>query len=136
MALLKKGNPLLTIVKSTCPACQEGDFFLSSNPYHLKVLGELHKNCPKCGQRFSLEPGFYFGAAYVSYAINVALMVACGLGVYLTVEEPEALHYIGAIFGFTLLLFPFIFRWSRLIWATLFIPFGGEKKQFKKSPDQ
>ncbi len=32
--------------------------------------------CPVCGEDFLREPGFYFGAAYVSYGLTVALWVA------------------------------------------------------------
>lgn len=132
MSIFKKGWWIRTVTTATCPACQEGDFFISKNPYDFRRLGEIHKNCPECGQRYSLEPGFYFGAAYVSYALNVALMVACGVAVYVLIEETEAWHYLSAIFGMTLLLFPVIFRLSRLIWAAMFIPWGGEKKQFNR----
>ena len=36
----------------------------------------MHKECAACGEDFEREPGFYFGAAYVSYALTVALWVA------------------------------------------------------------
>jgi len=132
MPLIKKGNQLYAIMHQKCPACHEGDFFKYSHGYRTKDIGSYHDNCPKCGQRFSIEPGFYFGAAYVSYGLNVALMVSCGTAVYMLVEEPEPFHYLTAIFGMTILLFPAIFRLSRIIWATMFIPFGGEKRQFNK----
>ena len=133
MPLFKKGNPLYGIFRQKCPACHEGEFFKHKHGYPFSEIGDYPDNCPACGQRFSIEPGFYFGAAYVSYALNVALMVSCAVAVYVLVPEPEPHHYLLTIFGFTFLLFPGIFRFSRIIWATFFIPFGGEKKQFKKN---
>jgi hypothetical protein len=91
-----------------------------------------HERCPKCGQRFSVEPGFYFGAAYVSYALNVALVVASCVAVYVLHPDPEPHHYVIALVSVILLLLPATFRLSRIIWATMFIPFGGEKKQMAK----
>lgn len=132
MAFFKKGNPLRSITTQKCPACQEGEFFVHPHGYRTSEVGTVLDKCPKCGQRYTIEPGFYFGAAYVSYALNVALMVSCAVAVYVLVPEPKALHYVFAILGFTFLLFPGIFRFSRIIWATMFIPFGGEKRQFNK----
>lgn len=127
-----KGSPLSTIFTLTCPACQEGEFFQSKNPYNLKKIGEVHERCSECGQRFSIEPGFFFGAAYVSYALNVAIFCACCLIIYLLVEKTEVWMYITAVIASTIFLAPITLRVSRMIWATMFIPFGGEKKQFNK----
>ena len=132
MPLLKKGNPLYGILYQKCPACHEGEFFKHKHGYRFKEIGDYPSHCAHCRQRLSIEPGFYFGAAYVSYALNVALMVSCAVAVYVLIPEPEAHHYLIAIFSMTALLFPGIFRFSRIIWATMFIPFGGENKQFKK----
>jgi len=125
----KKGHWIVPIVKQKCPACHEGDFFKHKHGYRSSEIGDTHENCQRCGQRFMLEPGFFFGAAYVSYGLNVALMVACGIAVYVLVDNPEPHHYLIPIIGLTVLLLPVIFRLSRMIWATMFIPFGGEKKQ-------
>lgn len=120
---------LSSILRSKCPACRKGEFFKNKNPYRLKKLGELHDNCPNCGQRFSLEPGFYFGAAYVSYGLNVALFIAVVIAVNVLVENPEIKTYVFSIIAATLILAPLLFRYSRVIWASMFIPLGGEKKK-------
>ena len=125
----KSGHWIVPIIKRKCPACHKGEFFKYPHGYRIKGIGELHKNCPNCGQRFTLEPGFYFGAAYVSYGINIALMVTCAVAVYVLIPEPEPHHYLIPILASTFLLLPIIFRMSRIIWATMFIPFGGEDKQ-------
>lgn len=128
---MKKGNPLYAIFKQRCPACHEGEFFVHSHGYRTKEIGKIHEHCPKCGQRYTPEPGFYFGAAYVSYALNAALMVSVAVALnVLMSEDPEPHHYLIGIVSLTALLLPGIFRLSRIIWATMFIPFGGEKKQF------
>lgn len=128
----KKGNWLIPILKQKCPACHKGDFFKHKHGYRTNEIGEVHENCQYCGQRFKLEPGFFFGAAYVSYALNVAYMVACAVAVFVLVPEPEPHHFLIPIIGGTVILLPAIFRLSRIIWATMFIPFGGEQKQMAK----
>lgn len=132
MSAQKKPHWIIPIAKQKCPACHKGDFFIHPHGYRLKDTGTINEICEKCGQRFTLEPGFYFGAAYVSYALNVALMVSCAVAVYVLIEETKPEYYLASIIGMTLLLFPGIFRMSRIIWATMFIPYGGEEKQYKK----
>lgn len=73
--MLKKGTKLYSIFKFKCPQCQEGEFFISK-PYDLKNVGKIHENCSECGIKYSKEPGFYYGAMYVSYALGVAQLVA------------------------------------------------------------
>ena len=115
------------IIGRKCPACQKGDYFKHKHGYRLKEMGHFQDECKECGQRFRIEPGFYFGAAYVSYGINVGVMIVCAALVSLFFENPTLWNYVILIFTVTLLGFPIIFRLSRLIWAYLFIP---KKKDF------
>ena len=70
-----KKNRLGALLSNRCPKCYEGKLFLSS-AYNLKRVSEMPAECPVCGEDFAREPGFYFGAAYVSYALTVALWIA------------------------------------------------------------
>ena len=36
----------------------------------------MHDHCRSCGFKYKIEPSFFFGAMYVSYAVNVAIGVA------------------------------------------------------------
>ena len=69
-----KGTKLYSIFKLKCPKCHEGEFF-ESRLYDLKKLGHVLEECPTCKTSYVPEPGFYFGAMYVSYALGVALFV-------------------------------------------------------------
>ena len=53
--------------------------FKVPNPYWPRTINQMHPSCPVCGENFKREPGFYFGAAYVNYAMTVALWVS-GVG--------------------------------------------------------
>lgn len=97
--------------------------------YTWKNIGEMYRLCPVCNTNLLPETGFYFGAAYVSWALTVALWVT----VLVVLKILDALALIE--FGFlthpvtflttgsvaTLVLFPYLFRVSRSIWAHLFI---------------
>ncbi len=36
----------------------------------------MNEKCPVCGQTTDMEPGFYYGTSYVSYALADAITVA------------------------------------------------------------
>jgi len=85
----------------------------------------MHRSCPECGQDFMQEPGFYFGAMYFSYAINIAIMVTFGVG-YEVLFDPEPVWpTLVSVATPPLLLSPYTFRVSRVI--NLYV-FGRIKK--------
>jgi hypothetical protein len=119
---------LKTILSCKCPSCAEAGLFEVSNPYKLRSLTKMHKACPNCDADFVKEPGFYFGASYVSYGITVGMWVA----VLVALITFDALQFIE--FGFLthpgtfiicgvstlLILLPIIYRVSRSIWLSAF----------------
>jgi uncharacterized protein (DUF983 family) len=103
-----------------CPQCQEGDFFVS-HPYDLKNAGKTHLNCPKCGLDFRREPGFYFGALYVSYAFGVALFVTVYLSFLLFFPKVSVWWPIVLISIFSVALGPYLYALSKVIWIHFFV---------------
>ncbi len=76
--------------------------------------------CELCSEDFRKEPGYYFGAAYVSYALTVAL----GIGLYALQAVFLDLDTIPFLIMFSLLLLillPLLYRYARLIWINLFV---------------
>ena len=69
-------NKTMSILKLKCPRCGEADMFCNSNVYKFKGFFDMPKECPNCKQDFEIEPGFYYGAMYVSYALTIAVTVA------------------------------------------------------------
>jgi uncharacterized protein (DUF983 family) len=134
--MLGKGSKLYSIFRHKCPRCQEGDFFVS-HPYDLSKAGDLHPECPNCGLKYQAEPGFYYGAMYVSYAITVALFVTIWVSFNLFLPSFSVGWQIGAIIFFTLLLGPYIYALSKIIWANFFFSYekntnnGGTKTKDK-----
>lgn len=123
-----KGTKLYSIFTMTCPRCHEGPLFKHKQAYSTK-MGEMHKTCKNCGERFEPEPGFYFGAAYVSYALTVALWVAYyvalvtfeALGFYTFTFDENALAFILGGVALLVLLLPLLYRFSRSIWINFFV---------------
>lgn len=103
------------------------------NAYLPRTMNTMPKACPNCEADFEREPGFYFGAAYVSYALTVALWVAVlvalntfgALGwIAFTgfLDQPEVFLLSGI--GTLIALLPLVQRLSRSIWIHLFLRFG------------
>ena len=133
--LIGKGSKLNSVFKMKCPRCQEGDFFIS-HPYSLKNVGKTHKHCPSCGLKYEKEIGFYYGAMYVSYALGVGLFVACWASFNLFFPNANVFTQIAVISGLSIVLSPYLYALSKIIWANLFFSYDPDAiKNFKVSKE-
>lgn len=117
-----KGSKLYSIFKFKCPHCQEGNLYKSPLS-SMQGIYNMYDNCPKCGQRFQMEPGFYWGAMYIGYGISSAYMLTAMM-VYLfvfdlTVNQSFAAAIIGGIF-----IVPIIARLARAIWINIYVKYN------------
>ena len=108
------------IISCKCPSCGQAYVFKNQNPYNLWQLADMHKRCPKCDKSFDREPGFYFGAMYVSYGLTSGIVIVFAAVLGWGFKLPT-LPLIGIITAVILATFPLIFRWSRMIWLSWFI---------------
>ncbi|WP_184549375.1 DUF983 domain-containing protein [Mucilaginibacter sp. FT3.2] len=107
------------IVHAKCPRCRRGDLFANSM-YGLKAQ-EMNKTCPHCGLTFEREPGYFYVAMFVSYALNVAQMVTLAVAISVLTGSHNPWLYCGVILTVAVVLSPFNFRYSRvalLHWLT------------------
>ena len=74
--MLKKGTKLYSILTGSCPKCHEESMYVDRNPYSLGKLFKMHERCSNCGTKYKIEPSFFYGAMYVSYAVGIAFAVA------------------------------------------------------------
>ena len=119
-----KGTKLYSILNFKCPFCHEGQFF-QAHPYNLRRAGDLLERCPACQRKYSIEPGFYFGAMYVSYAITVALAVSMWVAILVLAPDME-LHWQVAMIGSVILIgAPIFYALSKIIWANMFFDYQG-----------
>ncbi len=109
-----------------CPKCRTGKMF-QHKPYSFKGITSLNKSCPHCNTSYQLEPSFFYGSMYVSYALGVALAVAVyvlllflGLGQY-------ALTSFFIIATAIVVLAPYVYQLSKVVWASFFIKYDPKK---------
>jgi cell shape-determining protein MreD len=79
-----------------------------------------------CHLKYEREPGFYYGAMYVSYALGVALFVTVWASCNLWFPWLSAWTQIGLVVFFTLVLSPYLFALSKIIWANFFISYDAD----------
>jgi uncharacterized protein (DUF983 family) len=106
-----------------CPRCLEGNLYVTPNPYVLKETSNMHAECPKCGLNFMPEPGYYYGAMYVSYALTIAVGVSIFVAENVLFGSFNAIGYLIALTIILLALAPYTFRTSRAIWLNMFFKY-------------
>ena len=107
------------VAKEKCPRCRQGNLF-TSPAYSPKKFHEMHEDCSECGLHFELEPGFFYGAMYISYGISVGLLLVIGTIIFLTVKDAPLWIYLVSIASVPIIFLPFIFRVSRVIFLYIF----------------
>jgi|SRR5476651_2007001 len=101
------------MLHTKCPRCRRGDMFKGG----LYSFGsnKINDFCPHCGMRFEIEPGYFYAAMYVSYALNVMYAGILWTGTYMLTHNMDSPWlYITVILGGCFILSPITFRYSRV----------------------
>ncbi len=80
----------------------------------------MNNRCSNCGFNYQKEPGFFFGAMYVSYGLAVAQGILTYLIASQFFSERFDLRIIWIIALVLILLSSFNMRISRILWIYLF----------------
>jgi len=82
---------------------------------------KMNTTCDHCQLTFEIEPGYFYVAMFVSYAMNVAEFVAVCIAISVLTGSTNPWFYVIAIFFVSIALSPFNFRYSRMVllyWLT------------------
>ncbi|MEJ8802110.1 DUF983 domain-containing protein [Pontibacter sp. H249] len=126
----KQNSILYGILTAKCPRCREGKMFTGG--LYTTKFADMHTSCPCCGQPYEPEPGFYYGAMYVSFAFNVAAFLVSLFILYQFVDEITMGMMIGVVAAVVIGLLPVIFRLSRVLWIYIFVRYEGPCSQIQK----
>lgn len=107
-------SKLGAILAEKCPRCREGNVFEHSL-LNVRHFSQTHVHCPVCGLRYEIEPGFFYGAMFISYGFSVALLIVLGVALYYFFNDPPLLTYILVVTFVTLLLVPPMYRYARIL---------------------
>jgi len=116
---MSNSSKLKAAINARCPQCHEGRLF-KFKWWNVFNFSQMEENCSECGMRYEVEPGFFFGAMYISYAITVGIMLVGGIVIYNGFNDPDAMGYVVPITVISLLLVPFNYRAARVIFIHLF----------------
>lgn len=100
----------------------------------------MNSKCAHCGEDFGREPGYYFGAAYVSYGLTIALWVAVfvafttfdAIGLMSFSFFDDAVLYLVIGVALLLILMPVIYRLSRSMWIHMFVKYRADAVEFNQ----
>lgn len=111
-----------SVLKMTCPKCHKGKLFINPNPFNFSTLTQMPETCRCCGQPNQPEPGFYYGAPYISYMICIAF---CFINYFLfeSIFGISGTKFLIANSLVLLILWPIIFRYARSVFIHLFIKY-------------
>ncbi|MBT8293072.1 MAG: DUF983 domain-containing protein [Eudoraea sp.] len=120
--MLKKGNKLYSILTGSCPRCHGESMYEDTNPYHLGSLFKMHTRCTHCNTKYKIEPSFFYGAMYVSYAVGIVFAVAAFVIAFLILGIGLLETFIAIVVTMVVFM-PVIIRLSRNIWINIFIKY-------------
>lgn len=79
----------------------------------------MNSVCSNCEVSFEPEPGFYFGAMYVSYGFTILLFIFVWAALRFFFNPPDWI-YISAIAAAAAISTPISFRYSRILFLYWF----------------
>jgi len=101
------------MIHSKCPKCHVGNVF-EGKVYSLRKQ-HMNEVCPHCGVKYEVEPGYFYAAMYVSYALSVAEIVSVSVAIAVLSRSESPWVYLAGLAVTILLFAPFNFRYARLI---------------------
>ncbi len=117
-----KNSKIFSIITCTCPQCHTGKMFKPGWGLPFWNFGTMQERCPNCNLNFTPEPGFYFGASYMSYIFGTALSGTIWFIMY-RLKIDETVPLLLTIFAALVLAAPYNFKISRASWLHIFVKY-------------
>ncbi len=115
--MFRKGSKAYSIFNLKCPKCHEEDLFKTGS-FSFKQAFEMRDECPHCGQDFMPEPGFYYGAMFISYIFTAWFCIGFVLFFHWVLGWSTAASF-GLLLAVCAVFFIYIFRLARSIWLNI-----------------
>jgi len=133
-----KPNYYWSILTMKCPRCRRGPMFKDNNAYRkfsLSHIFDMHDNCPVCNQKYDMEPGFWYGTGYVSYALAVAVSVSTFVAwlvlIGVSTEDNRIFWWLGLNALALVVLQPWLMRLSRVVYIRFFVRYDEHYKEHR-----
>lgn len=120
---MSKRSFLANTFMCKCPRCQQGDLY--TKPFQFSKPVDMPEKCPECGQLFLPEPGFYYGAMFLSYIVSgfffLGVVGLCIIVFKMSVNTSMFVVLLAAV----LVYFPLL-RCSRSLWLNLMVKYDAK----------
>ena len=129
--MIKKGMKLYSILFGVCPKCHLESMYVKKNPYIIYDTLKMNTHCSYCNTKYHIEPSFFYGSMYVSYAVSIAFAFMAFTVSYGIFGASLVIAFITIVI--TLIAFmPIIMRLSRNIWINIFVSYDKNLVKCKK----
>lgn len=105
-----------------CPRCRKGRLF--KNPSLFSFTYEMHRRCPVCDVDFEPEPGFYYGAMFISYITTGFVVLSLALTMVFLFKW-SLTPTMTLMVLLVVLTHAYVFKISRAIWLRFFVKYQG-----------
>jgi hypothetical protein len=106
--------------------------FINNNPWNLKKTLAMKEKCDVCAQPFELEPGFWYGTGYVSYALSIVYLavtfVAWWVIIGFSVDDNRFFVWMAFAVISLIILQPWLMRLSRSMYLYFFVKYNENYK--------
>lgn len=120
--MFSKGSKAYSIFNIKCPRCHESDMFETSSFSFSKPF-DMKERCDKCNEDFFPEPGYYYGAMFLSYIFTAFFSIGFVLFFHWVLDWSTA-----ASFGLLILVlgifFVYIFRLARALYINFHVHYS------------
>ncbi len=113
-------NFLASVFKKKCPRCRRGNLFLS--PFKLTDPIAMPEQCEICGQKTMPDPGFYYGAMFISYIVTGFLYLGLAFVLHYLLDLSLPITF-SIIILFTVVTYFQTLRLSRSLWIHLMVKY-------------
>ncbi len=117
MGIIKKGSKLYSMFFLKCPKCHEGDLFPTGS-FSFQRPFDMYDRCPNCNFNYWPEPGYYYGAMFMSYIISGWFCIGFVLLFHWVFDFGMTASF-GLLIGFLAVIFVWYFRFSRAMWLNI-----------------
>ena len=101
---------------NNCPRCRQSKLF--TEPFSFSAPLSMNSHCSRCNLNFEPEPGFYFGAMFLSYIMSAFFLLLVG-GLCVIYLGMSAEQMLGVIIIVGIFIYFKILRLSRSLWIHL-----------------
>lgn len=113
-----KMNILKSALLYKCPQCGQSDLFVK--PFNISKPVEMPDVCPICAQKFEPEPGFYYGAMFLSYIMTAFVFLGL-VGLCIMVFKMSVNTSMAVVIIFAIATYLFWLRFARSLWLHLVV---------------